>query len=191
MFLKVVSIENPYLQMQLLRLLTACFSLITIHFFIKKTQQQFEEGIYRNIYYILSYGLWFLPFLSVRFSSETIAALCFIWAWIIYNKPMKYQPILIGVFLGLSFLFRFQMAFAMLRLGLWWILIEKVKISFLVQVGLIFGLLLLIGTGIDSWFYGEFVFSPWKYFYANIVEGVASSFGTSPWYDYFVQIDFE
>jgi hypothetical protein len=37
---------------------------------------------------------------------------------------------------------------------------------------------------LDSTIYGDFVITPANYFRANIIEGVASRFGTSPWYSY-------
>src|SRR6185436_17261483 len=37
---------------------------------------------------------------------------------------------------------------------------------------------------IDRWFYHVWVLTPSQYFRVNIVEGVAATFGTSPWYYY-------
>lgn len=40
----------------------------------------------------------------------------------------------------------------------------------------------------DSLFYGQFVLTPYNYFKVNIVENIASIFGTSPWYSYIIYI---
>lgn len=50
---------------------------------------------------------------------------------------------------------------------------------------LAFTIVLALSTLLDSWFYHALVFTPWNYFQVNILNGVASSFGTSPWYFYF------
>ena len=36
----------------------------------------------------------------------------------------------------------------------------------------------------DTWFYGHFVFTPWRYFDANILQGKAAEFGVAPWWFY-------
>ena len=37
---------------------------------------------------------------------------------------------------------------------------------------------------VDRWFYGAWVFTPVQYFRVNIVDGMAATFGTNPWYAY-------
>ena len=44
---------------------------------------------------------------------------------------------------------------------------------------------LAVGTLLDAWFYGEWVFAPWHYVRSNLVEGKAATFGSAPWWDYF------
>ena len=40
----------------------------------------------------------------------------------------------------------------------------------------------------DSWFYGRPVFPPLDYFRENIINGVAATFGVSPWYEYVLML---
>lgn len=174
-----IGLENPYHQTFLLRLITGIFALFAITFFIKKTEHLIQN---ERIYYLLSYFLWFIPFISVRFSSETWSALFFLLATaqlISKNKPHH-----IGILIGISFLFRFQIAFAVVGMGIWILWVQKKKINYWVRFILSFVGVILIGTLIDSWFYGNWVFTPWNYFHFNIIQGVAASFGTSPWWYY-------
>jgi phosphatidylinositol glycan class B len=47
-----------------------------------------------------------------------------------------------------------------------------------------FLVILGLGTALDGYFYGHFVFTPWNYLDQNIFKNVAASFGTEPWYWY-------
>lgn len=48
-------------------------------------------------------------------------------------------------------------------------------------IGLVTGALL---AGLDSYFHGSFIITPYEFFKANIFEGVGSFYGTHPWYWY-------
>jgi len=184
------NITNPYSQAFCLRLLTALLALITIHFFVKNTKNLFENQAIQKGYTLLSYFLWFIPFVSARFASETWSGLFFLLALtlILKNSNKKHSLFSIGILLGFSFLFRFQIAFAILGLILWLFYINKTKSYSLIIMCMGALLILLFGVYLDTWFYGEFVFTPWNYFYSNIVNDMASTFGTSPWHFYLVKL---
>jgi phosphatidylinositol glycan class B len=48
--------------------------------------------------------------------------------------------------------------------------------------------MVLVGIGIDYWLYGKLTLSAWNYFYVNLVEDVASGYGTERWWNYFYSI---
>ena len=183
------SLTNPYSQAFLLRLLTAIISVLSISFFCKSCKPMINRNNW-NIFYALSFFVWFSPSINVRFSSETYSGLCFILAaaLVVRNKHSRYHFMLIGTLCGLSFIFRFQMIAVTFGLIMWLIVVQKEKLLNLLYLLSGFSFILFIGTAIDCWFYNEFVFTPWKYFYANIIKDVASNFGTSPWYYYFYYI---
>jgi len=185
-----LNIKNPYSQVFFLRLLTALIAFIAIHFFIKNTKHQFENQTIRKGYCLLSYFLWFIPFLSVRFASETWSGLFFLLALslIIKNSAKKHSLLTIGILLGISFLFRFQIAFAILGLFLWLFFVNKTKFSSLIFICTGFLSIFMLGVCLDCWFYGEFVFTPWNYYKANIIDDMSSLFGTSPWYFYLIKL---
>ena len=68
---------------------------------------------------------------------------------------------------------------------LWFIISHK---AYKKNVFLVLGFLLTLGisTWFDSYMYGHFTFTPYNYFYMNIVQKYASSFGVTPWYQYFI-----
>ncbi len=184
--LYALNISDPYLLSFFVRLLSALFALYSIHLFIIHTSPFIKNRYLRITYSLLSFFIWFVPFISVRFSSETWAGLIFLSSLTVYfnNRIQAKKYFFIGCLLALSFLFRFQMAFAAVGFILWLILVNKNSIKQIGQLFLGGSLILVIGTLVDCWFYGNFVFTPWNYFNANIIQGVASEFGTSPWYAY-------
>jgi phosphatidylinositol glycan class B len=185
-----LNINNPYNQAFVLRLISALFSITVIFFFIQNTKGFIKNKSVRTAYYLLSFFLWFIPMISVRFSSETWSGLFFLLSLTYFLKDSNDEktPYKIGILFGISFLFRFQIAFAVLGFGLWLICINHSKLKYLLKICIPFCATLVIGFLLDSWFYGEFVFTPWNYFYKNIIEGAAAEFGTAPWYYYILKL---
>jgi GPI mannosyltransferase 3 len=133
-----------------------------------------------------------MPYISVRFSSENYSALTFMSAvYLLINltegkQAVKFPHVIFaGLLLGFSFYFRFQIAFAILGLGLWLLFIRKMKLTY-------WSLLIVSGACaiatcmfIDYWFYGDFQLTPINYFISNIIENKAAQWGTYGWWYYF------
>jgi len=186
---EVLSIVSPYNKALVLRLITALFSLLTIYFFTESNKTQIQKK-YQKLFLILSYFIWFLPFINVRFSSETWSGLFLLLSLglILRNKTSIRSYISLGIFLGLAFLFRFQIAFAILGIFLWLILVKKtttVKMAVFTAAGLV---MVVLGIILDSWFYGDLTLTLYNYFKVNLIEGRAAGFGISPWYHYIFYI---
>jgi phosphatidylinositol glycan class B len=179
------SINNPYNQALVLRILTAFLAVFTILFFNKSVKKFIQEK-YWKILLILSYFIWFLPFINIRFSSETGSGLLFLIAvsLVIRNVRKPTNFLLIGLVLGLSFLFRYQIAIAALGLVLWMLFVRKEKLKNLLLIAFSGLLVVFLGYLLDSWFYGESVLVFWNYLKVNLIEGAAASFSTRPWYHY-------
>ena len=187
--LNILNIINPYTQALILRLLSALLALVVILFFIQNTKHIIKIKTLEIIYYLLSYFLWFIPMISVRFSSETWSGLLFLLSLSVYfnSSQNKTKPFQIGLIFGISFLFRFQIAFALVGFVLWLIIVKKSKLNYLIQIAIPFLIIVLFGIVIDSWFYGTFAFTPWNYF-ASFIESGGNGFGVSPWYFYIVKL---
>jgi phosphatidylinositol glycan class B len=185
--LHATGITDAYTLALSLRLLTLLLALTAISLFVRSSLPLVESKI-QKLYILLSYLLWFLPFINVRFSSETWSGLLFLFAVAILQLNLSKRKIfyaLAGLLLGLCFLCRFQSAFLIVGLLGWLIIIHKESkqnISIIISAAC---LALLSGFAIDGWFYEKLVFTPWNYFNINILKGVASEFGTLPWNYYF------
>jgi GPI mannosyltransferase 3 len=188
--LNAVGITDAYILALALRLLTLLLALTAIYFFVKSCLPFITIQI-QKWYILVSYFLWFLPFLNVRFSSETWSGLLFLFAVAVIQLNVFNRKLLFtvaGLLLGLSFLCRFQAAFLIIGVLAWLIIIIKTSIKNIAVIIIAAGLAVVLGFGIDGWFYNELVFTPWNYFKVNIVQNVAAQFGTLPWHAYFSTI---
>ncbi|WP_370862680.1 mannosyltransferase [Parabacteroides faecis] len=187
--LDLLYIQSPYIKEAILRLFTAIFALLIIWYFSRSVQHTVKSN-YQTIFFCLSFFLWFIPAVNVRFSSETWSGLCLLLAiaWIYNNAMSVFSCLCIGFLLGLGFEFRFQLALCIIGLFFWLKLIGKWENWKLYYILSGCSTAVLLGILIDSWFYGEFVCAPYNYFVANILNGVASMYGVSPWYFYLDQV---
>ncbi len=184
-----VGLNDPYTKAFMLRLITALLAVSVIFSFARHFKKLVLPD-YRNLFLLLSFFIWFLPSLNVRFSSEIWAGLIFMQVLVVADKEKRKQNdfVIIGLLSGLAFLFRYQISIAIFGVLLWLLIIKKEKITGLLILVLSGSAVVLAGTLIDYWFYGEFVIVPWNYLNINLLEGKATEFGTSPWYYYFYYV---
>ena len=185
----VLGFESPGLWILLLRLSTLALSLVVLLAVIFRVSPLLStEG--RRVLWLSGLFLWFTPLFTSRFTSENLSGLALASALVLATgRRDQGRDLMVGGLLGLAFLFRFQVAIAGVALLAWigltkegggWARTARAMITGSLAVG--FGFLL------DRWFYGNWVFTPWRYFQVNLLEGVAATFGTSPWYTYLVQL---
>ncbi|MFM2284735.1 MAG: hypothetical protein RLZZ543_232 [Bacteroidota bacterium] len=191
-FIQVFGVDDPFRVALVFRLLSAvlCWYITARISLLLLPQFKSDKG--KTYFIAANYFLWFIPLISVRFSSENFSAIALLmglYALIkeeIDGKEAARSALLWSGFLfGLSFFFRFQMGFAFVGLAGWLLFIRKMnvqRILFLVMGGM--GALLL-GTLCDRWFYGDWYCSPYQYFFANIIQQKAAGFGIEPWWYYF------
>ena len=187
-----LTISNPFTIAFILRLLTALSAWFIISKLCLKLIDSFKTEKGKKLFVAMSLLLWFVPYLSVRYSSENLAGITFLYAlYLLLNLQnlSSFKKIIslagAGLLMGFSFFFRFQMGFVIIGIGFWLLLISKMKwnhILVLMTAGLISVFACIY---IDHWFYGEWVLSPLNYYTANIVHNVAANWGVEPWWYYF------
>jgi GPI mannosyltransferase 3 len=136
-----------------------------------------------------------IPYMLVRPSSEGLSTTMFILAFALLvpylDKPgsaTRARLFAVGVFLGLSFNCRYQMAIAIIGLVAWMLLRQRERIGRVLVCASGSAIVAALGLLVDMWGYGRFTWTPWQFFYYNLVLGKANSFGTSPFYAYFLDI---
>lgn len=187
-FSESIGLFNPFHLTLFLRLLSAALSFYTLKLFYDTFKHKFVKEHSSKWFLILSFTTWFVIYNGVRFSSENWSTLFFMIPFALYFKWKSknlLQYLFLGFCLGLSFEFRFQAAFMTIGFLAWLLFIQKEKVIKLLT--LCIGGIIALGLGAlsDYWFYEEWTFSPWNYFYENILADKASNFGEMPWYWYF------
>lgn len=192
-FLHLIQIDDSSTSVYILRILNSLFSVFSIVFFALKSRSKFDPK-FQNLYLIALCTFWVIPNYFFRFSQEIVAQnLYLIITGILISKNIsKKEYIITGILVGIAFLVRFQSIISFFGICIWSFLdkTNSLKINFKNLLGFCLGFIGIFGVGllIDAWFYQDFVFVLYRYFYYNIVLGVANGFGTHPIYFYFMQI---
>lgn len=184
-------ISDPYSKATVLRILTALLAVFAIYFFAKTAIRSY--GIpHGSLFLAVSLLLWFLPYINVRFSSETWSGLFFLTGltFILRYQELREKKWMLagGLLLGLSFLFRYQAAIQVFFLTAWLLAVKKESLSAVIRLASAFAAAVATGIAIDTWFYGNLTFTAWNYFRVNILENATAGFGVSPWYQYVADI---
>ncbi len=150
-----------------------------------------KTEIAKKAFVLLSVLLWYVPYISVRFTPENVAGLMFLWGFylIMRSKEKASSPmisyLLAGLLFGIAFFIRIQMAFAIAGFLAWLLFVNKTPIKYFLVLGLVAGAAIGINIIIDHWYYHAWVLSPVNYFVANIIKHKSAEFGVDPWWFYF------
>lgn len=182
--LSTISINDGFCAITIVQTITGIlmfllFNAIAIHYFKDK------KKVLYLVLLILNFS-WSFPFIKSMFSSEILSSLLFFGALFYFDTKQNKTPVvalITGFVMALAFYTRFQMAFAIMGVAVWCMFIQKQYKPFLfIAIGFLAGI--AINILLDYFFYKNWVFTPYNYFYQNIVKGVANSFGTSSPLDY-------
>jgi phosphatidylinositol glycan class B len=191
---RAAGITSPFSWALLLRLLSGWLAVLVFARIAARLSGSLGGDRMARILFGAAILVWFMPYLSVRFSSENWSALAFL-------AGLSFLPLdrdrrdtatitscaVAGLFLGLSFVFRFQMGFALVGVGAWLLFRGRIGTARLAALGAGGLAAIALGSAVDWWFYGNPVFTPWTYFASNIIQGKAAAFGVSPWWWYLPQ----
>ncbi len=185
------NIRDRFIWAFMLRLLTALLAIISINNFTKVISPSLPAFIVKYFLFF-SFLLWFLPYVNVRFSSESWSGLFLLNSLTLTMSLKKnenfFRLCLLGLFMSLSIIFRYQTALSIAGILCWLIFVNKIPVKSLFILVLTIFTMLLSGLLLDRWFYGEWVLTIYNYFQANIVDDVASGYGVAPFYQYFIYI---
>lgn len=171
----------------LLRALSAIFSIFVISRFVDSYKSCVALKV-RPYFIFLSYLLWFLPYINVRFSSESWSGMIFLLTLAVIQrqryKDTMQKYLAIGALLGFAVLLRYQSGLLVVGVMAWFIFVYRINLRyFLLMTGALLAILCL-GVLVDLWLYGELTISMYKYFEVNLIQGVSSNYGVSPFYEY-------
>ncbi len=177
----MIGIENPFTIATISRILAGILSLLSISVFINAFIDTIKNPRWQKWFVLMSLFGYLTVYNGIRFSSESFGGGFLLLGFsLLFIPRFRYNHIghlLIGIILGLSFISRFQMGFAIVGLIAWLIYARRISVGLFVCLSIGFLISLIGGVILDHWLYGEWVFTPWNYFAQNILAGKASSFG--------------
>ncbi len=181
-------IKNPFDLALSLRLLTGLLTLLIM----TRWLNSISDPLNKKLSIFTSILFCFMPYIGVRFSSETWSGLFLLLTWISLQKAStNMHYFILGCILGISFLCRFQIIVMIIILGIY--LIVNTPKNFQKTLYYFLGVMVVIGLGIilDSWFYGELTFSFWNYSMAFLFPKNPAAFDSNSWHffiDYFTKL---
>jgi GPI mannosyltransferase 3 len=150
--------------------------------------------------------LWFLPFAHVRFSADNwggllfFAGLCLLldaaseagadaratWRWGGPPGPpgSMAAAAAAGLLWGFAFYFRYQIGFSIAGAGCWLLFVRRARPAVVAALASSFLVACAASALADRWLYDAWVFTPYEYVRANLIEGKAATFGVEPWWYY-------
>ncbi len=190
--LGIFGVTNPFDITLFLRLISSVLGFSALFLLTGIALRWFENENHRKYLFISVCLFWIFPTFHSAFNSESWSgsALCLgIW-FFLKSTEKKETPLatryaaVAGVLFGLAFFLRFTLGFSLLGIACWAMLIQRLQIRLWVALAAGFSLTCLFNVALDSWFYGQWVFTPANYFELNIVQDIASIFGVDPWWYY-------
>lgn len=175
---------SPFTRAFFLRIYSGAFFLFSLHFLFKNIfKDWFETPSQKKTALAVTLLTWFIPYVAVRPSAESLSISLF-FLGVSFCLKQKKNFLVAGALFGLSYLCRFQMALPIAVFWFWGIIIAKWNLKDLALYAFSIVIFLCLGTALDSYSYSQFTFAIWNYFEANFLDGVLKSMGVSPWYKY-------
>ena len=183
--MQFLHLDYAYTANMILRVITSLLGFALFNTILLRTFRN-ERRLTLYTLLIIANFSWSLPYVKTQFSSETYGGLVYFFAILLYKafrvRPMAmWQAMLVGFVLSLAFFFRFQMGFAMIGLGIWFLFFDRPSFRILTGMAMGFALGTALNVCLDSLYYGEFVFTPYNYWKTNIIDKRALRTAKSVW----------
>lgn len=180
-----IGINDPFILSFLLRLFTAALALFTVAVFIRAVRHLVPPNL-RTAFVLLSWFLWFLPFLHVRFSGETWSGLLFLLGLAMLLSPGAHRArhLRAGLLFGLAFLCRPPVLMMAMGVGAWLVLVRRESPRQMLEWAAGMGMMAALGVAVDSWFYGSPTLTAWNYMRSGITGNPGHPFTAFAWWYY-------
>lgn len=185
-FFHLFGVTNPFFLAFILRLVTSLFAWWSTNLLYPLLDQWFSKKSYKDYAFLFLHLTWFIPFIHTRTSSESFSISFFILGLtFLLHNPNTWRSLLSGLFFGLCYQARYQMALPVAILWIVSLFTKKIPIKNLIvnSLGVIIGF--SSGFLFDYLGYGVFNFGLWHYYRTNIQEGIMANVQHYPWYWYF------
>ena len=203
---EAIGVSSPFVLAFLLRLASGLLGVWVSLAVATRVLPEIRSERLKVVLVAGSMFLWFLPFAHVRFSADNwggllfFAGLCLLldavgeagadaratWRW--GGRPGPPGSVAAaaaaGLLWGFAFYFRYQIGFSIAGAGCWLLFVRRARPAVLAALALSFLVACAAGALADRWLYDAWVFTPYEYVRANLIEGKAAGFGVEPWWFY-------
>jgi phosphatidylinositol glycan class B len=189
--LRTLGDADPFHAAAVLRLGSGLLFWAALARLVRCSHSWFRSSEIRGLAIAVACGLWFAPYLAVRFSGESWSGSLFFLGLASLIERAQGDAVshrelgLAGVAMGLAFAARYQSAILIVAGLAWFVWVGRARMSAVAAVVAGIGLALVGSVLLDRWGYGVWTYAPWNYLNANLLHGTAASrFGASPpwWY---------
>jgi phosphatidylinositol glycan class B len=189
--LRAIGVEAPGAALLVFRLLGAVAGWAAMLLLWRALSRRLPDERGRTALLAACGLAWYLPFVLVRTSSESLAASLLAIAvaafLLLEARSAATAGLAAGVALGLAFDARYQVGFSLVGFAAWLALVRR---SARATAACVAGIAAAIAFGLvlDRWGYGAWTATPWNYLRVNLLEGKAVEFGRAPPWFYFVAL---
>jgi len=180
---EAIGISNPFTLTLLLRLITAVLALWAMHGLVRAVKPELRTEN-RQALDALSWFLWFVPVLLIRFSGEAWSALLFARGLSLLLEEKPRSPWAIGAWWGAAVICRPAVVLLPMAAMLWLLFVKKESRSRLLRIVGGGAAAIAIGIGVDAVAYGTFTVTLWNYGLAAMTGEEAWRFTVLPWYQH-------
>jgi phosphatidylinositol glycan class B len=172
-----------------------CYAALNIWVLIELWNYFQKKHQLSSKWFLIFSAMWFFPYIHVRTSSENLSGIFTAFALLTFvripqvdEKKALSAFFKTGILFGFAFIARYQIALGMAGVAIALLIRDRalLKTHWSMLGGFIIPIAL--GTLLDRWGYGNWVFTPYLYYKVNIVQNVAASFNPYPWYQYLIWI---
>ena len=159
-----LNISNFFTITFILKFISSLVGFLSIYLFYFATKDIFNKDKVKYYYLILTFLFWFYPLLHSRTSAENLSTSFFLIAisYYFFNqyKFNFWKLFLVGIFLGTTFILRYNLGISVFFFLLWIFIFEKQNLSQKLKnlIYIILGIFLLLISEhiINLWGFGEY-----------------------------------
>ena len=183
---QLIGVHDPFLNTTILRLLTAVLACVVTVSFLRATDHLVPADL-RRAYRWITWCLWFLPFIHVRFASETWSGLMLLLgaSWLIRSDPQRAHFVWAGMCLAIAAWVRPPVALATMGLLAWTWQVQRTRWRSLAPLIIAFALTTALAVLADSLFYGLPTMSSIRFVRMGLLGDPDHAFGELAWWYYF------
>jgi len=187
--LTALGVDDPFAWAFAFRLFSGLLAWLGLVGLALCSGRWFSEPAARRIAIRALVLTYFVPYLAVRTSAESLSTSCVVLALsVIVLRGDAARPglaVATGALLGLACALRYPTGVVVASIFAWLVLVGRAPARRLGWILLGMGSVLALALAVDRWGYGEWTLAAWNYAFRNLGEDrAASEFGSLPWYGY-------